>query len=49
MNKEIIKALIKDYDLPIAFYDEPYFSHFKELYEPLFAIEHKIKKMRLVT
>lgn len=45
MNRELVKALIKDYDLPIAFYDDPYWTHFKTLLEPFYKIEDKINLM----
>lgn len=46
-NRELNRALIKDYDLPIAFYEEPYFSYFAKLLEPYFQIEEKIKLLNL--
>lgn len=45
MNRELLKTLVKDYDLPIMFYDEPYWSHFKELYNPFYNIDEKIQLM----
>lgn len=45
MNKELIRSLIKDYDLPIAFYEEPYFTHFKNLLDPFYKITEKIELM----
>lgn len=45
MNRELLKTLVKDYDLPIMFYDEPYWSHFKSLYNPFYNIDEKIQLM----
>lgn len=45
MNRELARSLIKDYDLPIQFYEEPYFFYFVELFDPYFQIKDKIKLM----
>lgn len=45
MNRELSRSLIKDYDFPIQFYDEPYFSYFVELMDPYYKIKDKIKLM----
>jgi hypothetical protein len=45
MNRELARSLIKDYDLPIQFYEEPYFSYFVELFDPYYQIKDKIKLM----
>lgn len=45
MNRELARSLIKDYDLPIQFYEEPYFSYFVELMDPYYQIKDKIKLM----
>lgn len=47
MNRELARSLIKDYDLPIQFYDEPYFSYFVELMDPYYQIKDKIKLMEV--
>jgi hypothetical protein len=47
MNRELAKSLVKDYDLPIQFYDEPYFSYFVNLMNPYYQISDKIKLLEL--
>jgi hypothetical protein len=36
------KRFCKDFKIPINIYEEPYFTYFKELYEPTFKINEKL-------
>ena len=46
MSSDKIKAyFVKDYALPIHILEEPYFSYFLELYEPLFECKSKYKML----
>lgn len=49
MNRELIRSLIKDYSLPIAFYEEPYFSYFAKLLDPYYLIFDKINLLQKET
>lgn len=43
MNKELLKTLVRDFRIPIGILEEPYFSHFKNLLDPYYKINDKIK------
>lgn len=42
MNINLKKPLVKDYDLPISLYQDPYWQHQIETLEPYFKIQEKI-------
>ena len=42
LDNNLKKRFCKDFRLPINVYQEPYFSYFKELYEPVFQIDEKL-------
>lgn len=42
LTSNLKKRFCKDFKLPITIFQEPYFTYFKELYEPLYAIEQKL-------
>lgn len=41
LNSHIKKRFCKDFSLPINIFDDPYFSYFVELYDPLFNVKEK--------
>ena len=42
LDNNLKKRFCKDFKLPINVYQEPYFTYFKDLYEPVFKIDEKL-------
>lgn len=48
INPNILKQFVKDFELPITIFNEPYFSYFVELYDKNFDIKEKLLMLEKV-
>lgn len=46
LTKDVLKRWVKDYDLPIKIFDEPYFSYLVTLYKDYFQTEKKLNILK---
>lgn len=45
MDNKLIQRFVKDFNLPIPIYSEPYFSYYLDLYENQFKIKEKMRSL----
>ena len=46
IKTSILKRWVKDYKLPIRIFEEPYFSYYIDLYDPLYHTKEKLEMLK---